>query len=118
LKRAETSFESAKVLLGLHDYDSAVNRAYYAMHSAALHLFATTGIPLPKTHHGTHTLLNKEFVQTGKLAARHASDLSKVENTRLAADYIGDGVSEEDAKISISKAEEFLKAIKEFLAKS
>ena len=97
-KRAVTNLESAKLLFSVQDYISAVNRAYYSMHSAALHLFLAEGMPLPKTHHGTHTLLSKDFVKTGRLAAERAADLSIVENTRLSADYIGDGVSEEDAK--------------------
>jgi uncharacterized protein (UPF0332 family) len=107
LKRAETSFASAKLLLDNADYNGAVDRAYYAMHSAALHLFTDQGITIPKTHHGTHTLFHQYFVQNGRIAKERGADLSIVENTRLAADYSGEFISENRAKEAIVSAEEF-----------
>ena len=119
LREADETLADAEILLeGNSSPRSIVNRAYYAMFYAVLALFIRFDTPVRTSKHpGVIGLFNKEFVHTGKIAVRFAKLLSSLFDSRLEGDY-KDFVemSPEQARESVTKAREFVAAVKELIA--
>lgn len=111
LQKAAQSIREAKLLLENGMSDTAVSRLYYAAFYAINALLAEKGFN-PKTHSGTKTIFNKEFILTGKMESRFSEFYSFLMAKRFEADY-DDFVFIDEGKIQalLVETEEFLAAI-------
>lgn len=66
--------------------DTAMSRLYYAAFYAINALLAINGFN-PKTHSGTKSIFNKEFILTGKIESRFSDFYSFIMAKRFEADY-------------------------------
>lgn len=86
LKKATQAIHEAKLLMENNLNDTAMSRLYYAAFYAINALLAKNGFN-PKTHTGTKTIFNKEFILTGKIEARYSDFYSFLMAKRFEADY-------------------------------
>ena len=112
MAKASRAGESAKALFDLGDPDGACNRAYYAMFDAARAVLMMSGVEqLPKTHSGLLALFSEKLVKNGPLDTNVGKFLKRAEQVRLVADYLGDGVTIEDARLIVEHAAFFVAEI-------
>lgn len=111
IQKAAQSIREAKLLLENEMNDTAVSRLYYAAFYAINALLAENDFN-PKTHTGTKTLFNKEFILTGKMESRFSDFYSFLMAKRFEADY-DDFVFIDEKKLSslVAETEEFITAI-------
>lgn len=116
LGKAERALASCHSLLNSGDTEGACNRAYYAMFHAAHVALQSVGViqlgAVYKSHSGLISAFNKNVVLPGKVDRSLGRSLSKVYETRLLADYIGDPPKQEDAGWAAAQAEAFVTAIR------
>ena len=86
LHKAAQSVKEAKLLMENGLNDTAVSRLYYAAFYAVNALLASKGFN-PKTHSGTKSLFNKEYIHTGKIESRYSDFYSFLMAKRFEADY-------------------------------
>lgn len=86
LERADRRLAAARRDIAAEDYESAVNRAYYAVFSAAKALLVQNDLEA-RTHKGVFTLLGRHFVHSGRLDKRFADIFRRTLDARLMADY-------------------------------
>ena len=116
LELADEFLEDAKLSLKHHRLRSAVNNAYYAMFHASQAILAAKGLSPPKTHKGLRELLGREFIKTGLLEKNSEKDFSKAFEMRQASTYdVFATYSEEEVKIIVERAEQFISRIKKLL---
>ncbi len=115
LQKAQSLIEDAQFLLNNDSYESSINRAYYAVLSAAKGLLILRGID-PETHEGVKTMISKEFVKTGMLPKEYSEYFRNLQARRLDSDY-GDFIElgEEEAGDSIARARQFIEKINEII---
>jgi len=115
MDKAQKALASARLLLGAGDTDGATNRAYYAMFDAAIAALswasADTGQSAPKTHSGLIASFGQNLVKTGRVPAEFGRALNRVQELRLAADYVAEPVTVDKAQWAIREAEGFVAAI-------
>ena len=115
LAKAIQAAASAKVLLGAGDADGACNRAYYAMFDSARAALLASGAPveaeIARTHNGLISAFSLHLVKTGRVPVELGKSLNKVEELRLAADYKGDAIDQEDAAWAVNQAQAFVQAM-------
>lgn len=96
-------------------YNSAVNRAYYAMFHAARTALAAIAIDRPQwSHGGLHATFATELVRRRKrfpLACVHA--LTEAMELRHMADYSDLQISRRQATRTVQAAEDFLARVRE-----
>jgi uncharacterized protein (UPF0332 family) len=116
IEQAESAIKDAYCLLsGSGSPESIINRSYYAMFYATLALMLRIGKAFSK-HAGAISAFDKEFVHKGLLPKELSADLHKVFELRQDHDYkIISNPSVDEAKITLSKAERFVSAVKEYL---
>lgn len=103
------------------DPDAACSRAYYAMFYAARAALLHAGqaqAAMAKTHAGVISAFGEHLVKSQLIDAEHGRSFAKVERERLVADYSGDGISGDAATIALKRADEFLSAVKHWMAQS
>jgi len=110
IDKAKRLLEDAQSLYDAASYESAINRIYYAVLTAARALLILRGID-PETHEGVKTMLTKEFIRTGLLPKEFGETFRSIRARRIDSDY-GDYV-----EISIKEASESLKQSQEFVKK-
>ena len=110
IDKAKRLLEDAQSLYDAASYESAINRIYYAVLTAARALLILRGID-PETHEGVKTMLTKEFIRTGLLPKEFGETFRSIQARRIDSDY-GDYV-----EISIKEASESLKQSQEFVKK-
>jgi uncharacterized protein (UPF0332 family) len=118
MQQAETTVADAHCLLnGNGSPQSVINRSYYAMFYAALALMLRIGKTFSK-HSGVIGAFDKEFIHKGLLPKELSVDLHKAFELRQEHDYrtIAEPASEE-AEATLRKAERFVSAVRQFLAK-
>jgi uncharacterized protein (UPF0332 family) len=118
LDQARLTFEEAeKMLSGGFSPRSAVNRAYYAMFYMVLALFIKANVTTTTSKHvGIISIFDKEFVKTGRLSREYSRMLHKMFDRRLEFDYKDyTNPSPDDARAAVSMAQQFLKAISDFI---
>lgn len=116
LELADEFLEDAKLSLKHLRLRSAVNNAYYAMFHASQAILAAKGLSPPKTHKGLRELLGREFIKTGLLEKNLGKDFSKAFEMRQASTYdVFATYSEEEVKIIVERAEQFISRIKKLL---
>lgn len=112
MDRALQYHQSARALLDLHDYNSACNRAYYAMFTAtkALLIATTTDDTAnpARTHRGLSAALYTQLVKPGMMDNDIAALLGKVESLRLSGDYSGEALMQDDAITALQDCALFL----------
>ena len=107
LVRSDEAFRAAEGLLALGLHADAVSRAYYAAFHCLLALLLSRGLE-PKTHRGAITLLNQEFIRSGRLSSAHNRLLGGLQRSRELADYsAGIRFSADDARALIEDARAF-----------
>lgn len=96
-------------------YDTAVSRLYYAAFYAVNALLTANGFN-PKTHSGSKTMFNKEFILTGKMDSRFSDFYSFLMAKRFEADY-DDFAFIDEARLLplLVETEEFIAAIIEVI---
>ena len=111
LQKAAQSIREAKLLMENGLNDTAVSRLYYAAFYAINALLAENDFN-PKTHSGTKTIFNKEFILTGKMESHFSDFYSFLMAKRFEADY-DDFVFIDEKKIPslVAETEEFISAI-------
>src|SRR6266480_4298184 len=89
VRKSERALKSARLDLTDRDYDSAVNRSYYAMFDIARAALLRAGVAedkLPRTHSGVIDAFRQHAVQSGQIDRELAADLSRTESHRIKAD--------------------------------
>ena len=86
-QKAAQSIKEAKLLMENGLNDTAISRLYYAAFYAINALLAINGFN-PKTHSGTKSIFNKEFILTGKIESRFSDFYSFIMAKRFEADYV------------------------------
>lgn len=110
-QKAAQSIKEAKLLIENELNDTAVSRLYYAAFYAVNALLAINGFN-PKTHSGTKSIFNKEFILTGKIDNRFSDFYSFLMAKRFEADY-DDFVFIDENKMQslLAETEEFVNTI-------
>lgn len=110
-QKAAQAIREAKLLMEHGLNDTAMSRLYYAAFYAINALLAINGFN-PKTHTGTKTIFNKEFILTGKIENRYSDFYSFLMAKRFEADY-DDFVFIDEKKIQslLAETEEFVTTI-------
>ncbi|NJF25808.1 HEPN domain-containing protein [Thermococcus sp. Bubb.Bath] len=115
IRKAEKSLEAAKALLKTGAYEFALSRAYYTMFYCAETLLLTKDISVSK-HSAVIALLGREFVKTEEVPHRFFTYLRLAFQLRQVADYsFKNNLSEEDARVQIERAKEFLDFTRSYL---
>lgn len=115
MSKAVRALESARLLLGSGDIDGACNRAYFAMFDAAkaalIELVPGIDPALAKTHSGLISAFSLHLVKGGGLPVEMGRSLNRAHETRQIADYTGNEVSLEQAKVLVEQASLFVETI-------
>jgi uncharacterized protein len=115
LEKAEEFLEVAQRCLEEGWYNSAEDRAYYAMFQAARAALTAVGIHRPWWRHGSlQATFSTELVQRRKLyPAAFARNLAEAMELRHSADYNDSHAPPRRATRMIQPAEEFVSLVKE-----
>jgi len=115
LNRAHQSLEAAQAMITQGLWNDAVATGYYAMLHSARAALASFGLSF-SSHRGTHGAFGRELTHPGILPAHLHRYLIDGEEDRHQAeyDYTADA-AEAEARETLKRAEEFVKAIEEFL---
>jgi len=118
IKQAEESLEEAKFLFeGNKSPRSVINRAYYSMFYAVLALLIYEPFSTSK-HSGVVGYFNKHFIKEGLFDKEYGRSLNKAFELRQREDY-REFVNLEMEHVTpfIQKAEDFIRAVQEYLRK-
>lgn len=111
LQKAAQSTREARLLIENGLNDTAVSRLYYAAFYAVNALLAINGFN-PKTHSGTKSIFNKEFILTKKIESRFSDFYSFLMAKRFEADYDDFAfIDENKIKSLLTETEEFIVVI-------
>jgi uncharacterized protein (UPF0332 family) len=117
LKQAIDSMHQAEILAAAREWSGVVNRAYYSMFYSALALLLTKDLSSSK-HSGVLTIIDREFVKTGKLPIELSRQFREAFNERQKADYAEMAVvSPEKAEAMVESARTFIDMVSELLRK-
>ncbi len=108
LEKSQRSMDAAKNLMerGFHDF--AVSRAYYAMFYIAEALLDREGLAF-SSHAAVISAFGQYLVRPGKVPAQYHRQLIDAQAQRTRADYDPQpNLSQQDAEILISQAQDFL----------
>lgn len=108
---AHERIKETKIMLDNNCCGAACNRAYYAAHVAARAALIASGVRPPKTHNGLNQQFHLHIVKNDHVDKPTGSFLSKLEDNRIASDYLLDTSSIEKAEESYSMAITFVDAI-------
>lgn len=116
--RFETSLENlddARLMYENGRYKNALNRAYYSIFHAIRAVNALKGFDSSK-HSGVIAFFNQNYVKEEIFPKDLSKIITQASNNREKADYLDFYIaSSEEAKKQIDRAEEFSRAIKEYL---
>jgi len=108
VRKSERALKSAGLALRDGDYDTAVNRSYYAMFDIVRAALLRTGIAednMPRTHGGVNEAFWRSDPHLG-------AELSRMESLRIEADYTGVEIDPETAAGAVEKAELFVRTVR------
>jgi len=115
VERARQMLEVAGYNLANDFYESAINRAYYAIFYAANALLATQGLSRSK-HSGVIAAFRQHFVKPGLIAVEYGDVYGRVMDDRQVSDYdIGATIEPERAQIDLADARRFVRAVEQYL---
>jgi len=117
LAKAHQRLGAATELFKHQYYEDSVNRAYYAMASAATAALRMKDITA-KTHKGLHIKFSKEYVEPGLLDPDNRRMFRYAEDMRYKADYQSSvTITEEEAEAILEDARAFLERVEELIGK-
>lgn len=117
IQTAKEKLHSAEVLLNAGEYKDSVGRSYYAMFCMIRAILALDKIDFSK-HSGVISYFQKEYIKTEKIDKKYSKYISNAFQIRNNCDYADFFlVSKSDAEEQYKRAEEFLKAVNEYLSK-
>jgi len=116
MARAEQSRSAARLLIDNGFLAEAISRAYYAMFYAATALLHSEGIAVSK-HSAVIAKVGEHFAKTGRIPLHLHRFLIDMFDERQAADYSGAGFTHEQAEAAYNSADEFITAIRNYLAR-
>lgn len=110
--RAQEYADDARLLFEKSRYNSACNRAYYAMFNAARALLLRRGISTAdaKRHTTVWRQFSLHFVKNGPFEIAEGGSLSQIGDVRLAVDYAGQLIDRESAEAVLDSMERFMSA--------
>ena len=114
VRKSERALKSAGLALRDGDYDTAVNRSYYAMFDVVRAALLRTGIAednMPRTHGGVNEAFWRSALQSGQIDPHLGAELSRMESLRIEADYTGVEIDPETAAGAVEKAELFVRTV-------
>jgi len=114
MKRAVRAVSSARLLLEANDVDGACNRAYYAMFDAARAALIVSGAPsdqAARTHSGLIAAFGLHLVKAGRLSADLGRALNRAAEVRLVADYTGEEIPADQARLVVDQAAQFVETV-------
>ena len=116
LEQSDESLAAASILFQQDIFRRSVNNAYYAMFYAVMALLAIKTMETSK-HGGAISLFDREFVKTGIFSKYFSQWLHRAFDLRQRCDYEAQfTVSKEDARITLTAAEEFVAKVKSVIA--
>ena len=86
IARAKETFEAAKILADNNQWNSTVNRLYYACFYAVIALLLKEGYS-SKTHSGTRSLFGFHFIKTGIVYKTNGEIFNELFDLRQTGDY-------------------------------
>jgi uncharacterized protein (UPF0332 family) len=115
IEKGKEKLDAAKVLLREGFIDDAISRAYYGVFHAASAVLLAEGITVD-SHSALKTMFGLHFIKTGKIDKKYGRWLNRLKDERENGDYgIFTSFDREDAKNSITEAEEFIQEMKRYL---
>jgi len=118
LLRGEQALRAAQLLLQQLLLQDALSRSYYAILHAARAALLAEGVAVT-SHRGVRRLFGQHLIKVGKLPSSLAEVLADEQDDRILADY--DVLFEPEldrVQKRVADAEEFLAAVKTFLAQA
>ena len=118
LLRGEQALRAAQLLLQQLLLQDALSRSYYAILHAARAALLAEGVAVT-SHRGVRRLFGQHLIKAGKLPSSLAEVLADEQDDRILADY--DVLFEPEldrVQKRVADAEEFLAAVKTFLAQA
>jgi uncharacterized protein (UPF0332 family) len=114
--KALEAAEAARDEFDERRYDSAVNRAYYAMFNAARAFLASVGVDADQSSHGAVLqLFGLHAIKTGKLSQDFGRSFNRAQEARSVADYDQTSMAEPDARTHLEAAERLVDEIGKLL---
>jgi uncharacterized protein (UPF0332 family) len=108
MRKARASLEAARALQGLGFFDFTASRAYYTMFYMAEAMLLQEGLSFSK-HSAVIAAFGRQFAQTDVALAAYHRYLIDGQVSRNIGDYdIGPGISEDDARQQIDRAQNFV----------
>lgn len=96
-------------------YDSAVNRAYYAIFYAANAMLSTQGLARSK-HSGVISAFREHFVKPGLIETEYSDIYGRLMNHRHVGDYeLELSIGEHQARADLRDAERFVRRVEKWL---
>lgn len=118
LAKAQEKLIVAQELFRNKHYDDTVSRAYYAAFHAAQAVLLSEGQEAD-SHKGVVTLFGLFMIKTGKIEKHFGKLLANLKDDRENSDYeVLSFIDAETAKRAVAEAEEFCKAIDQYLRKN
>ena len=118
LRKAQLFIQAAEICHQAGYYDSAVSRCYYAVYRAAIAALQANEYLRPSWNHGTlQRLFNQLITEKGEYPDRFAEYLRVCYDLRVDADYENELVTEEESKVALNYAQEFVKTVQEVLSR-
>lgn len=118
IKKAKEKLKASESLIRKEFFDDCISRAYYAVFHAASAVLLAEGIKV-RSHSGLKDMFGLHLVKTKKIGEQYGRIIKKLKDEREKGDYEGFTVFlEGDAERAVKEAEQFLKAMQQYLAKS
>lgn len=111
-QKARQCLDAARKNVEINEYETAINRAYYAVFHGARSLLWLKDCH-PKTHAGVHRKFNELYVQDdGPIPPEISTILDELEDERIQVDYeIPIEYTPEEIQVIVQRAEKFLKKL-------
>jgi uncharacterized protein (UPF0332 family) len=116
-KRAEESFDEARIMIDNKKWNTAISRLYYSCYYAVIALLLKNNIET-RSHSGVRTKFSDTFIKSGKIDIKFGKLLSHLADYRQKGDY-GD-LYDYDEKIVlplVDQVREFISEIKKLIEK-
>ena len=115
MKKSAQEYGSAEKLIELEDYNSAINRAYYAVFHVVSALLILDGLSF-KTHSAVITKFQELYIKTGVFEKKLSDIIRDLYKDRIDSDYEDFfWASREDAEAQVKNAEIFIKTVRPYV---
>ncbi|MCF7949004.1 MAG: HEPN domain-containing protein [Spirochaetia bacterium] len=118
LEKAESKLKTAGIDLDAGQYDDSVSRSYYSVFHAITACLLYKGLSF-SSHSQVIGAFNREFIKTNTFPPTFSKDIQALFDDRQSGDYdVYSPINRETAELDYKKADNIIKAIKEFLSKT